>query len=289
MQKPLRSAFALIELLVVISIIALLIAILLPTLDGAREAARVVVCASQEKQIGLSANLYTVDYNSIFPIGDLGVSAGWSLTGAAHNRVLGDIRPEDEALYGQGRIRQLTTYANEDGDVFRCPSDKGRHPEYYIWPQTQGRAPGGTLYEDSGTSYGFNTGAWQIDNITIPMEIDLPYDLFVHDWGLWGRSLDSIPDPTKLVMINEWPFYWLIRQEWPEAPGGNPFTAWGDGRYFVFHGTLASDPAQDHVSMNHVFVDGHGEFQRLRHDPTPRSGSDPHWFNEDYEYAQPAL
>ncbi len=270
------AAFTLIELLVVISIIALLISILLPTLDGAKEAARVVVCASQQKQIGLAFHLYTNDFDQTFPIGDLGMSLPgqqWSLTGAAHNRVLGQVRPEDESLYEQGRIRHVTPYTNKTNPVFRCPSDQGRRPGY---PHNN---DGLTMFESSGTSYCFNSGAWQIDNITIPMEVDPLYHLFVHDWGLWGRHADDVPDPTKLVMVNEWSFYWLISQEWP----GAGFNDWGDGRFFVFHGELGRTPDQDHVKMNHVFLDGHGEFQILHH---KRTAADEHYFNVDYEYAQ---
>lgn len=61
-------AFTLIELLVVLSIIALLIAILLPALSAAREAARATVCLSQQKQIGLAAQMYVDDYNDEFGV-----------------------------------------------------------------------------------------------------------------------------------------------------------------------------------------------------------------------------
>lgn len=64
--KP--SAFSLVELLVVISIVALLIAMLLPSLSGARESARRARCMSNLHQMHVGAVTYTADFLFRFPI-----------------------------------------------------------------------------------------------------------------------------------------------------------------------------------------------------------------------------
>ena len=61
------AAFTLIELLVVVAIIALLISILLPSLNQAKGLARRVVCMSNLKQVGYAIIMYANDYDGALP------------------------------------------------------------------------------------------------------------------------------------------------------------------------------------------------------------------------------
>jgi prepilin-type N-terminal cleavage/methylation domain-containing protein len=62
-------AFSLVELLVVIGIIAILMGLLLPTLQRARAASRRTVCLSNLRQIGVAIHAYTNDNNGSIPFG----------------------------------------------------------------------------------------------------------------------------------------------------------------------------------------------------------------------------
>jgi prepilin-type N-terminal cleavage/methylation domain-containing protein/prepilin-type processing-associated H-X9-DG protein len=65
--RPKTRGFTLIELLVVVAIIAMLIAILLPTLTRARAQARMAVCKSNLREYGKASAYYRADYNDVFP------------------------------------------------------------------------------------------------------------------------------------------------------------------------------------------------------------------------------
>lgn len=60
-----RRAFSLIELLVVVSIIALILAILLPALSGARQTSRAALCLSRLRALGAGWHMYADDNNDI--------------------------------------------------------------------------------------------------------------------------------------------------------------------------------------------------------------------------------
>src|SRR3954471_23502774 len=77
-QHKSRTAFTLVELLVVIGIIAVLISILIPTLGKAREASKRTMCLSNLRQIHQMLLIYASTNKDQIPLGCLGTTVGGS-------------------------------------------------------------------------------------------------------------------------------------------------------------------------------------------------------------------
>ena len=128
-RRSTRPGFTLVELLVVIAIIGILVALLLPAVQMAREAARRMQCSNHMKQIGLALHNYH-DVNKIFPPAAIWGApvAGQSLQRAYHHTWLVMLLPymEQQVLYDSidGRLRIWGQSAvSKEVPILRCPSD----------------------------------------------------------------------------------------------------------------------------------------------------------------------
>ena len=109
-----RGSFTLTELLVVISIIATLAALLMPSLSSARSTGRSVQCKNNQRQLGIAMRLYTADNDDVLPY-------AWTSTSSCTGSV--------DCPYGGTTFAALIYPYVNNINVYICPGSQ------VVWPQ----------------------------------------------------------------------------------------------------------------------------------------------------------
>ncbi|NOT02388.1 MAG: prepilin-type N-terminal cleavage/methylation domain-containing protein [Phycisphaerales bacterium] len=221
-----RLGFTLVELLVTISIIALLITILLPSLKTAREQARTVVCLSSMKGVAIASNTYaTADRNEqaipVHPLTggpDTGADVGsydWGgKSGIGEPRAGSDImtsrwgtangrgpatRPLNTVIAkttftdfrDDPGVNQANWFSDTRLDLghYRCPSDRGYTGHHFqSWRHSRLSS-----YDFYGTSYAANS-IWCAVHQN---------QCVIKSWGPFLRPMTRIPNPANTVYYIE--------------------------------------------------------------------------------------
>ncbi|MCH7813061.1 MAG: prepilin-type N-terminal cleavage/methylation domain-containing protein [Planctomycetes bacterium] len=226
-----RSGFTLIELLVVVSILSLLIAILLPSLRGAREQSKRVVCQANLRQIALGWHDYLDQYGGAFLQG-INVRLNYGGRQGTGSPVWGadPAKPVPKPL---NRHLNLPPVVRDDAEVFRCPSDRG---SAYVGP---------THFDYYGTSYH--------TNVMLVGQSQIQFNPFA--------------DPCRLVLGRVNDRLRGIKRSWT-ANDGNLILIGDHGWYDEWDRGIPCDQGVEwhHRPQTHnvAFMDGHASFVRIR-------------------------
>ncbi len=171
------SGFTLVELLVVISIIALLMGMLLPTFGMIKRRALRLKCCSNLKQVHLAINLYAASNDHFYPSPD-GRDPVTAFTGRKH------------CLWsGRGMREYLRPYIDNTIDannpsVLFCPADKQSAEKY------------------ESTSYAYSM-AFYYDVATIN-KMSKTSDTWNCAYKTTGHRMGSASYPSSKILVGEW-------------------------------------------------------------------------------------
>lgn len=211
-----------VELLVVISIIAILAAFLLPVLNRAKASAQRTSCLNNLRQINFGLRMYTDDSDDKTPRPE-GTHTNKTLSFTGYKKFM------------QSYVGQVGT-SSPKVNLFACPADRF----FYTVSNDFLVAKNEPMHDQSFvdfSSYGFNGG-----NLVTNLS---RFGLDVSQLGIAGRTISSIRNPVKTVLV-------------AEAPAFEPFS-WHHPRR-----PLSQDNANFNDAKNMVsFVDGHVRYIKI--------------------------
>ncbi|MBX3357981.1 MAG: type II secretion system protein [Phycisphaeraceae bacterium] len=236
-----RRAFTLIELLVTIAIVALLVSLLLPSLAGAREAARSGVCASNLRQIMTASDLYASDHADHMP------------PGAA------DFLVNLQRWHGS-RTSQSAAFSPEGGPITPYLDDSAGSsrlirecPTFVPTLRLLQQAGSGGGYERACGGYGYNLRyVGVVLRRVSPTVLTVATDRAGSPRHLFGRPAatlgfaDSAAPSAGAAGVIEYSF--IEPRFWVDAPGVRT-----DATMHFRHGASAGNPG----NANIAWLDGH--------------------------------
>lgn len=256
-----RWGFTLIELLVVIAIIALLVGILLPSLAGAREAARAAVCNAHVRAFSIGLGAYDADNGGDIP-GPNTSGFGLSRFGVDAYVAAPDSPSQNwdwmSPLVGTDMnlpVDRLEKFERICMTDLRCPSNTTRYSALFRGeklPNFDGRGGSNHPYTLSYMTSAYfhhlpaidpnNPRAWSgLQFLNEDEAIRLP--------DRWSPRMDRVVFPAKKAYAFEGARYW-----WANAPGGPGF----DYSTEVSSSGLTGSPQGNFTSRGPAFL-GSGE------------------------------
>jgi prepilin-type N-terminal cleavage/methylation domain-containing protein/prepilin-type processing-associated H-X9-DG protein len=252
--------FTLVELLVVIGIIALLIAILLPSLQGARRSANSIKCQASLRQVGIAFKMYADEHKNAYPVavhfpGDprfpkFTIERRW------YDLVAKYISKEMAAATDLEKVREKSV-------LWGCPEWKTKE-DSSDWANDKYR-PGygmnyyaprffqtGDLVNDYAYISGTGRGNYLKQNRWSGREM-------ARNSSEVGIIIDSMTHIVNVPGYSSYPYSMVQSGGWQPGPAASPYTNGGAAFYVdASRHVRRGIPVTDKVKgMNMLFIDGH--------------------------------